>query len=404
MACLLMPCCPIPSPPSSLSQEVARLLVDHYGPQANPAQMTTLQCEDIASLLDVVSQTDAIYLGIVGAAREGIVQGRLVELGMQIRPQRAGAAGLITWRAHRVARHVGVSGVCPKPPERLKKKGIGMQEWLYPMGVVLLGYTVLGLTGFGSALVVVPLLAWKWPLPAVVALTLLMDVPASAFHSGLNWRQVQWRELRRLLPGMVLGTLVGLWLVQHMNSRWPLLLLGVYVAGVGLNALRPRAAPLQPPYPFGLGRWARPLAWWKCCLARPAPWWWPGSVAAWPMCSNCAPARPWSLPRRRPRSWWAWPGTVACPAVTCGSVGGVDRCGADGRLAGPPRGAPGARGAFAPDHLRLAGGQRFDAGAGGFALRIFKSKKGSPWAPFAVNAAMVYISKCSPALSPPRVT
>ena len=102
-----------------------------------------------------------------------------------------------------------------------------MEEWLYPIGVVLLGYTVLGLTGFGSALVVVPLLAWKWPLPAVVALTLLMDVPASAFHSGLNWRQVQWRELRRLLPGMVLGTLAGLWLVQHMNSRWPLLFLGV---------------------------------------------------------------------------------------------------------------------------------------------------------------------------------
>jgi DNA-binding transcriptional LysR family regulator len=66
-----------------LSQEVARLLVDHYGPQANPAQMTTLQCEDIASLLDVVSQTDAIYLGIVGAAREGLDQGRLVELPMQ---------------------------------------------------------------------------------------------------------------------------------------------------------------------------------------------------------------------------------------------------------------------------------------------------------------------------------
>ncbi len=130
-----------------------------------------------------------------------------------------------------------------------------MQEWLYPIGVVLLGYTVLGLTGFGSALVVVPLLAWKWPLPAVVALTLLMDVPASAFHSGLNWRQVQWRELRRLLPGMVLGTLAGLWRVQHMNSRWPLLLLGVYVAGVGLNALRPKAAQLPSAAPV----WAWPV-------------------------------------------------------------------------------------------------------------------------------------------------
>ena len=130
-----------------------------------------------------------------------------------------------------------------------------MQEWLYPMAVVLLGYTVLGLTGFGSALVVVPLLAWQWPLPAVVALTLLMDVPASAFHSGLNWRQVQWPELRRLLPGMVLGTLAGLWLVQQHSSRWPLLLLGVYVAGVGLNALRPKAQQAPSAAPV----WAWPV-------------------------------------------------------------------------------------------------------------------------------------------------
>ncbi len=115
------------------------------------------------------------------------------------------------------------------------------------MGVVLLGYAVLGLTGFGSALVVVPLLAWKWPLPEVVALALLMDVPASAFHSGLNWRQVQWRELRRLLPGLLAGTLLGLWLMPFMQSRWPLLVLGLYVAGVGVNAVRPAAhARAQP--------------------------------------------------------------------------------------------------------------------------------------------------------------
>jgi DNA-binding transcriptional LysR family regulator len=79
-----------------LSQEVARLLVDHYGPQANPAQMTTLQCEDIASLLDVVGQTDAIYLGIVGAAREGLAQGRLVELSLRMPLKAEARLGLIT--------------------------------------------------------------------------------------------------------------------------------------------------------------------------------------------------------------------------------------------------------------------------------------------------------------------
>ena len=125
-----------------------------------------------------------------------------------------------------------------------------MSEML-PLLAVLAGYTVLGLTGFGSALVIVPLLAWQWPLPEVVALTLMLDLPASLMHSGLNWRQVQWSELRRLLPGMVLGTGVGLWLTHHLHSRWPLLALGVYVAVVGLRALR--AGQTHPPV---AQRWA----------------------------------------------------------------------------------------------------------------------------------------------------
>ncbi len=113
-----------------------------------------------------------------------------------------------------------------------------MSEVLTALLAVAAGYTVLGLTGFGSALVIVPLLAWQWPLPEVVALTLMLDLPASLMHSGLNWRRVQWPELRRLLPGMVLGTLMGLWLMHQLSSRWPLLALGVYVAAVGLRALR----------------------------------------------------------------------------------------------------------------------------------------------------------------------
>lgn len=113
-----------------------------------------------------------------------------------------------------------------------------MSDMLWPVLAVLGAYTVLGLTGFGSALILVPVLAWRWPLPEVVALVLMLDMPASLMHSGLNWRQVQWAELRRLLPGMVLGTVLGLWLVRHLDSRWPLLALGLYVAWVGWRALR----------------------------------------------------------------------------------------------------------------------------------------------------------------------
>ncbi len=73
-----------------LSDEVARLLVDQYGSRADPAQMTTLQCEDVTSLLDTVAVTDAIFLGIAAAARAGIAAGTLAEIRVEP-PLRAGA-------------------------------------------------------------------------------------------------------------------------------------------------------------------------------------------------------------------------------------------------------------------------------------------------------------------------
>lgn len=74
---------PIASAP--LSDEIARLLVELYGPQANPERMTTLQCEDVGSLIGAVERSQALFLGLAAAAREGIEAGRLVEL--PVRPR-----------------------------------------------------------------------------------------------------------------------------------------------------------------------------------------------------------------------------------------------------------------------------------------------------------------------------
>lgn len=69
---------PIASTP--LSDEVARQLVDHFGPRANPEQLITLKCEDVGSLIDTVRATDAVFLGVVAAARQGMAAGELAEL------------------------------------------------------------------------------------------------------------------------------------------------------------------------------------------------------------------------------------------------------------------------------------------------------------------------------------
>ena len=79
-----------------LSDEVARLLVARYGSKADPSSMITLQCEEIDSLLETVRQTDAVYLGILGAARALLAQGELVVIDVRP-PLRAGAMlGLVT--------------------------------------------------------------------------------------------------------------------------------------------------------------------------------------------------------------------------------------------------------------------------------------------------------------------
>lgn len=53
---------PVASTP--LSDEVARILVDRYGPDAHPDVLVNLRCEEIASLVDVVRSTDTILVAV----------------------------------------------------------------------------------------------------------------------------------------------------------------------------------------------------------------------------------------------------------------------------------------------------------------------------------------------------
>lgn len=69
---------PLASTP--LAGEVEHMMVRQFGPAAHPAQAVQLRCEDVASLIETVRQSDAIFLGTVAAARAGIAAGELAEL------------------------------------------------------------------------------------------------------------------------------------------------------------------------------------------------------------------------------------------------------------------------------------------------------------------------------------
>lgn len=114
-------------------------------------------------------------------------------------------------------------------------------------GIVFLGFFILGIAGFGSALIIVPLLAWSWPLSVVVPLALLMDVPAALLHTGLNFRQVVWKELPPLLPSIVIGSIAGVAFAALSPGNWPLVLLGLYVLWVGVQGLRAKSIAMPNP-------------------------------------------------------------------------------------------------------------------------------------------------------------
>lgn len=59
---------PYPIASTPLSDEVARVMVARYGPEANPATCVTLRCEEISSLIEVALRTDAVLLAVRGAA------------------------------------------------------------------------------------------------------------------------------------------------------------------------------------------------------------------------------------------------------------------------------------------------------------------------------------------------
>lgn len=100
--------------------------------------------------------------------------------------------------------------------------------------VILLSYTIFGATGFGSALITIPVLAHVLPLTFVVPLGLLLDFSASLLSGVRFRREVNRREIYALLPFGLVGTIIGVLLLVTLPRQPALFALGVFIAGYGL--------------------------------------------------------------------------------------------------------------------------------------------------------------------------
>lgn len=103
--------------------------------------------------------------------------------------------------------------------------------------ILLVAYVIRGITGFGSGLISVPLLALFLPLQFVVPLILLLDFTASVLIGGLHFKRVRWDEIGVLVPFGVAGVLLGTTLLVRLPSEPMLIALATFVFVFALRSL-----------------------------------------------------------------------------------------------------------------------------------------------------------------------
>jgi len=99
---------------------------------------------------------------------------------------------------------------------------MGAETYAAALGIILAAYFIRGITGFGSGLIAVPMLALVMPLQVVVPLVLVLDFSASLVLSRHTRAHVRWDEIRPLLPTTLIGILAGVSLLVTL-PREPLL-------------------------------------------------------------------------------------------------------------------------------------------------------------------------------------
>ena len=113
--------------------------------------------------------------------------------------------------------------------------------------IVLLAYLIFGISGFGSTLIAVPLLAHILPLKFVIPMVVVLDC-ISAVSMGLKLRANVWRpEFVPMLPFLLVGLLMGAFVLLNVPTQWLLLGLGGFVLLFGTYYLIDRQSAMRLP-------------------------------------------------------------------------------------------------------------------------------------------------------------
>lgn len=123
--------------------------------------------------------------------------------------------------------------------------GLTPAAWVLVVTVIVVGGAVRGFGGFGASMVWVIGLSLVLPPSSAIPTAFVLEVLASVQMLPGVWRDVDWRSLRWLLLGAVIGTPAGIWVltVLPVAPMRILLACAVLVAAVAM-ASKYRASAL----------------------------------------------------------------------------------------------------------------------------------------------------------------
>ena len=110
-----------------------------------------------------------------------------------------------------------------------------MADMFLILCIVLSAYFIRGITGFGSGLISVPLLALSQPLQFAIPLVLALDFTASIALGGINRKLVDWSEIKVLLPAGIIGACIGAYALLKLPTTPILVTLGAFTMFFGFR-------------------------------------------------------------------------------------------------------------------------------------------------------------------------
>lgn len=102
---------------------------------------------------------------------------------------------------------------------------------------VFAAFFVFGMTGFGSSIVAVPMLAHVLPLTAAVPMMILLEFSGSLLLGRSSFRQVNRGEILGLMPIAVVGIVLGVTLLIKLPAQLLLGSLGVFALAFGIYSI-----------------------------------------------------------------------------------------------------------------------------------------------------------------------